>query len=506
MSQQFDVADEQEPQSIHRKVGKIERRVANELQKEAKYYAKLLPEVLADIGLDHWIRKESRPSPVEKLVLGKSSRQKVKILHVAFNEANIFLRIDALRLPYKVTIPTLKDEEVLETLSVACGLKVSFALRDYGNGAWFVINRDGVFSSIPREFSFRDAINSVPAGAPPLRYCAGLGQNLKLVMCDIATMPHLLIAGASGMGKSVHLGTILTQIMWRNDPNRVKFLMVDLKGGMELIDFAPVPHLWRPIITRVEDVCEALRAYHNEMERRQKMMAGKARNLEQWNRMTKDKLPYIILVVDELAMLLRNPLRDISDEAKVILGGILATSRATGGHSILCTQRPSVDVIDGYIKANIPSRVAFGMATQADSRVIIDTSEAAGIDIKGRAWMLTEANRVQLQAPWMSPTLIKRTIKAICERPIPEQRGGVDAVALVRASLDKFGGSMARRDLVSEFKGRISQHDLEDLLAQIEGEIIDVDGSQYLVKAANGKGRHLEQVIFDEPALEGVAQ
>lgn len=497
----FDVIDDSSDEIKKAvKTGKMDRGLARELKREASYYTKMIPRVLAEMGYDHWLRKESRPDPFEKILFGKSSRQMVKIIHAAYNEACIYLRIDPLRLPYRVTIPLLQEEEVLETLSVACGRKVTFALRDYANGAWFCIHRSGVISSIPKEFGFRDAINSIAQSAPPLKYCAGLGENLKLVQPNIAEMPHLLVAGASGMGKSVHLNSILCQIMWRNGPDKLKFLLIDLKGGMELQDYENVPHLWRPIVTKIEDVVDALQMYRDEMDRRQKIMAGKAKTLDQWNRVHKDKMPYIILVIDELALLLKNPESDISHQAKLILGAILAISRSTGGHCILCTQRPSVDIVDGYLKANVPARIAFGLPTQADSRVVLDTSQAAEIDIKGRAWMLTEANRVQLQSPWISPTLIRKTIKAIIERQSHPDRLDVDVNMIIETSLSKFDGKFTEKLLWDEFKGRIPRDSLREIISQLDGEVIEHDGVCYQIVEPSGViPRHLEKIEFELP-------
>lgn len=496
----FNIEEQSATPKLPASKAKADRRLARELKREAEYYVRLVPDVLADMGYDHWLRKEARPEPIERLMFGRSSRQKVKIIKAAYNEACIYLRIDPLRLPYRITVPMLKDEAILETLSVACGCKVTFQLRDYQNGAWFVIHRDGVISSIPKVFSFRDAINNVPKTGSTLRYCAGVTENMRLVIPDLEAMPHLLVAGATGMGKSVHLNSIILQLMWRNDPALLKFLMIDLKGGMELQDYESVPYLWRDIVVDIEDVVPALRDYKKEMFKRQKLFSGKARSLPQYNRMRKDKLPYIVLIIDELAQVLRHPRTDISNDAMLELGAILNIARATGGHCILCTQRPSVDVISGYIKTNISSRVAFATPTQADSRVILDTSVASDLDLPGRAWMLDGASRFQLQTPWISPTLIRRTIKAICERNVQPDHDEVDLMKIVQVALDKFDGSLSYRPLADEFKGRIGVNALQELLAELDDQVIDIDGRQYVVNPGNGGNisRHLEPVEFAE--------
>lgn len=491
--------EEEEAPRLPGKLQAIDRRLAHELKREAHYYVKMIPNVLADVGYDHWLRKENRPEPIEKLVLGKRSRQKVQIMQVAYNEAAIYLRVDPLHLPYRVSIPMLQDPDVLETLSVACGRKVTYQMRDYANGAWLVVARDGVLSSIPKTFSFKDAINSIPKTAGPLRYCAGVTENMRLVIPDIEKMPHMLIGGATRMGKSVQIHSIIQQLLWRNSPADVQFLMIDLKGGMELQDYRDVPHLWRPIVKDIEGVVPALRDYRAEMLKRQDLFAGKARSLPEYNRMRREKLPYIILIIDELAQVLANPQHELANDALLELGLILAVARATGGHCIVCTQHPSVSVVSGYLKSNLDTRVAFKTATQSDSRVILDTSHAADLELPGRAWMLDGANRVQIQGPWLSPTLIRRSVKAIIEREQKPVREQVDIMSVARLSLKDYRGRLSTNELLGTLKKQIPRDELRDMLEALDNEVIEVDGKYYQVIAPAGQTpRHLEEVQFDD--------
>lgn len=300
-------------------------------------------------------------------------------------------------------------------------------------------------------------------------------------------MPHLIIAGATSMGKSVHENAIICQLLWRNSPDMVKFLMIDLKSGMELQDYAGLDdYLWRPIVTTIDGTVEALKEYREEMQQRQVLFRGKARSLVEWNRLHKNKLPYIVMIIDELAMILLHPVTKISNRAKIELAEILSVSRATGGHAILCTQRPSMEVLHGYIKANTPSRVAFGTATQADSRVIIDQSMAAEITLPGRAWFLYGAKRYQIQTPWISPTMIRRTVKAIIEREKHPYHESVDIIKIAEVSLERFDGSLSYRLLYGEFKGRISERDLRTMLSSFDNEIIELDGKHYKIMPSDG--------------------
>jgi DNA segregation ATPase FtsK/SpoIIIE, S-DNA-T family len=189
---------------------------------------------------------------------------------------------------------------------------------------------------------------------------------------DLSKMPHLLIAGATGTGKSVAINSLLISLLYRNTPQDIKFILVDPKR-VELNLYNGIPHLLTPSITEPDKAVNALKWAVAEMERRYKMLAdaGK-RNLAEYNEGTELKVPFIVIVVDELADLMSVAQQDV--EATIVR--LAQMARAVGIHLVLATQRPSVEVITGLIKANITSRVAFAVASQIDSRTILDSSGA----------------------------------------------------------------------------------------------------------------------------------
>jgi S-DNA-T family DNA segregation ATPase FtsK/SpoIIIE len=195
-------------------------------------------------------------------------------------------------------------------------------------------------------------------------------------------LPHLLIAGATGSGKSVCINSIISTMLLTRTPDRVRLILVDPKR-VELTPFNGIPHLLHPVVVETEEVQRVLDALLNEMSRRYKWMEeSKTRNLEGYNRKASTPLPYLVLIVDELADLMIAGGHE-SEQALVRLAQL---GRATGIHLILATQRPSVNVVTGLLKANIPSRIAFAVASQVDSRVIQD---AAGAEkLLGRGDML----------------------------------------------------------------------------------------------------------------------
>jgi S-DNA-T family DNA segregation ATPase FtsK/SpoIIIE len=216
----------------------------------------------------------------------------------------------------------------------------------------------------------------------------GIGKDISGTpqVADLSTMPHLLVAGQTGSGKSVMINTIITSLLYRNSPSDLKLILVDPKR-VELAPYNDIPHLLTPVIVEPEKCISALKWAVAEMERRYTELAdaGK-RNIEEYNKLKQEEgMPYIVIVIDELADLMMMAARDV--EALVVR--IAQKARAVGIHLILATQRPSVDVITGLIKANVPARIAFTTASQVDSRTIIDQVGAEKLLGQGDMLLLT---------------------------------------------------------------------------------------------------------------------
>ncbi|HEY1835884.1 MAG TPA: DNA translocase FtsK 4TM domain-containing protein [Candidatus Saccharimonadales bacterium] len=223
-------------------------------------------------------------------------------------------------------------------------------------------------------------------GAHPLGFVIGKDIAGTPVVADLDRMPHLLVAGQTGSGKSVMLNTILTSLLYRNSPSDLKLILVDPKQ-VELKPYDEIPHLLTPVITEPEKCISALKWATAEMERRYKALADVSkRNIGEYNLLKKEEgMPYIVIVIDELADLMMVAARDV--EALVVR--IAQKARAVGIHLVLATQRPSVDVITGLIKANVPARIAFTTASQVDSRTIIDQMGAEKLLGQGDMLLLT---------------------------------------------------------------------------------------------------------------------
>ncbi|MBP1704614.1 MAG: cell division protein FtsK/SpoIIIE [Chloroflexi bacterium] len=225
---------------------------------------------------------------------------------------------------------------------------------------------------------------------------------------DLAKMPHLLIAGATGSGKSVMVNALITSLLMRSTPNDVRLILVDPKR-VELADYNGIPHLLVPVVTETSRALAALKWAVGEMENRYRKFAGAtARNITAYNETRvdpADRLPYIVIIVDELADLM---MRDGKTAEEPIVR-LAQKARATGIHLVLATQRPSVNVVTGLIKANFPSRIAFAMASQIDSRTILDAPGAE--DLIGRGDMLFQPSDlprpIRLQGVFVSDREIR---------------------------------------------------------------------------------------------------
>jgi len=246
-----------------------------------------------------------------------------------------------------------------------------------------------------------------------LKLALGRDVSGKPLIADLAKMPHLLIAGATGSGKSVCINSLIVALLLQNSPDRLQLMLIDPKQ-VEMKSYEGTPHLLSPVITDMEDVVPSLRWVVKEMERRYRLFAAKGfRNLDAFNKATPEKrggyaLPFIVVVVDELADLMMTAGEDVER----ILCRLAQLARATGIHLVIVTQRPSVDVVTGLIKANFPTRIAFAVTSQVDSRTILDQGGAEKLVGKGDSLFLApdSSKPVRLQGAYTSDAEIEAVV------------------------------------------------------------------------------------------------
>jgi len=228
----------------------------------------------------------------------------------------------------------------------------------------------------------RDVLENPAFQEAQSKLTVGLGMDIsgQAIFADIGKMPHLLVAGATGSGKSVCINTLISSILFKAAPDEVKFILIDPKM-VELSNYNGIPHLMVPVVTDPKKASSVLNWAVQEMEKRYAVFASHSvRDIKSFNRRyVEEKMPFIVIVIDELADLMMVSPRDVEDS----ICRILQKARAAGIHMILATQRPSVNVITGIIKANLPSRISFAVSSQVDSRTILDRGGAETLLGKG---------------------------------------------------------------------------------------------------------------------------
>ncbi|MFA6447066.1 MAG: DNA translocase FtsK, partial [Patescibacteria group bacterium] len=244
-----------------------------------------------------------------------------------------------------------------------------------------------------------------------LSFALGRDVSGKPWLSDITKMPHLLVAGATGSGKSVCLNTIIMSLVFSNGPDELKLILVDPKR-VEFPIYNGIPHLITPVITDVEKTVNSMKWAIREMNRRFDLLSKmQARDIASYNQRCQEKLPYIVMIIDELADLMVTAKQDV--ESQIVR--LAQMSRAVGIHLVLATQRPSVDVITGLIKANIPARIAFSVASSMDSRTILDQSGAD--KLIGRGDMLYSTAEMssprRIQGVYVADDEINRVVEYI---------------------------------------------------------------------------------------------
>ena len=325
----------------------VKHKSAKDVSAELKNNAELLVDTLASFGVQAEITDISRGPTVTRYELKPASG--VRISKITNLSDDIALNLAAVNVRIEAPIPG----------KAAVGIEIP--------------------NTVKNSVSMREVIDSADFNAQKSLLSAGLGKDIagKTVFCDIAKMPHLLIAGTTGSGKSVCMNSIIVSILYRANPEEVKFLMIDPKK-VEFSKYENIPHLLVPVVTDPRKASGALGWAVSEMlERYQKFSDTGVRDIEGYNRYVEKHedmkpMPKIVICIDELADLMMAAPKEVEDS----ICRLAQMARAAGMHLVIATQRPSVDVITGLIKANISSRIALTVSSAIDSRTILDSSGA----------------------------------------------------------------------------------------------------------------------------------
>jgi len=287
------------------------------------------------------------------------------------------------------------------------------------------------------------------------RLTVALGMDIigQSVITDLTKMPHLLVAGATGTGKSVCINAMINSILFKASPEMVRFVMIDPKR-IELAPYQDIPHLLHPVVTHPKEATKALRWAVDEMERRYSLLSDKGvRNIEAYNRKVgRDKgsiepdvskkidehLPYIVLIIDELADLMMVSSREVEES----LTRLAQMARAAGIHLVIATQRPSVDVLTGIIKANFPTRISFQVSSRVDSRTILDSMGAEHLLGDGDMLFLPPgvARLTRIHGAYVSEEEVKRVTSFLREQMKPEYDTSIAAEISAEEEVEEVEG------------------------------------------------------------------
>ncbi|WP_261130735.1 DNA translocase FtsK [Bacillus sp. Marseille-Q3570] len=329
----------------------------------------------------------------------------------------------------RIEVQPAPGVKVNKITNLSDDIKLSLAAKDIRMEAP-IPGRNAIGIEVPNKVSksvtLREIIThpNFTQSSSPLSVALGLDISGNPVVTDLQKMPHGLIAGATGSGKSVCINSLLISILYKAHPDDVRLMLIDPKM-VELAPYNQLPHLVTPVITDAKEATLGLKWAVDEMERRYELFAKTGvRDMERFNKLVKEKgepdqkLPYVVVVIDELADLMMVSPQEVEDS----ICRIAQKARACGIHLLLATQRPSVDVITGLIKANIPTRVAFSVSSSVDSRTIIDTNGADKLLGKGDMLFLGNgvSKPVRVQGNFVSDEEIERITKHVKEQREPD--------------------------------------------------------------------------------------
>lgn len=481
---------------------KARKKLKRILQKEGRLFARRASNSYARMGLCY-VPPMNRRSIINGI-------RKVEFSTIVAERNAIWLQIATDRLPWGVDILKLtKDEGVLTNLSASLRHHVQ-AYYDVEKGAWLCIERGRGIRGIPQEVTYEKMYNLIPKDAHRLTIPFGEGVNSSRLNKSLRDMPHLLIGGSTGQGKTSFLNVIMATLIRNNTPEDLKIVLVDLKNGIEFDMYKGVPHLWKMggtdkpedeqiapdgIVGRPEQVIKLLYRLKAEGERRLDLFRKlEVTNIDEFNRgRTKSRIPRVVVMIDEWARVALSPEGRHADD---ILSEITATYRAVGFHVILATQTPISRVVSGLIKTNFNARLAFGVPSISASIVMLDSKRAVGLSPAGRAIFQYGTTVIEVQVPYIKKSeLLEVLDEARSDGGRVEDELGL--LEIFQYSLSNLGGSLSRDRLLDYFSNRIGKNALEDKLKTLDGMLVDIDGVEYEVKAPFGNvPRRLE--LYDE--------
>lgn len=407
--------------------------------------------------------------------------------------------VDAKRLPYKISIGDLYADGVCTTLSASVEHPVRAKIEQIGTyvtGLWYEIEIAATLG-IPNLCKFSDLLPLIPQSAPPLAFVVGYGENKRPYVRGLEEMPHFLGGGQTSGGKSNFMHAMICAFLARNSPDDVRFLMIDMKfNGIELDRYKGIPHM----VTDVEELPEGiagtpaeaikvLRWIVKEGNRRGQMFKAEGtQNLKAWNNKHRTrKLPRIVCVSDELALLRLDP--EHGNEAYHLIREISSVARAAGIHLVTFTQSSNKRVIDEMIKVNFPGRICFSVPDASSSILFVGDGSAINLMPAGRARFKHGTDNFLAQTPLIQVSEIDEIVKnAKAGRTTMKlSKTVVTPEEVIEWAMEYNNSSLSRDDVFNKFNTRIEKHAVDRLLKEMEGQIFELGDRSYQVLPGSGK-------------------
>ncbi len=447
------------------------------ITKEAKYLAKAIPEHMAIQNQMTWNFHEVRRD-------GKKKKKKslVRFSVILLTRTEIWFKIDGRKLPYGTSFSDIKDpaHNVKDNLQHAIHRPVQF-FEDHEFNFFIRVGLKNSIMGIPKKVSWQKALAALPKGNP-FAVAIGVNDNNKVIYQDLRRWPHGIVAGATEQGKSVQMTQWLLTLMMRNSPKSCKFVLVDLKDGLEFSRFKEMPHVLK-FVDEPEDVLPELYWLRDEYKRRTQLFKGCCQNIAGWNTQNPNRrLPYIFLFIDEMADLMLN--RKLATKADEVLSDLARKARAAGIHMVVATQILEKKVLSLQIRGNFPGRCVFSVPGITESVMVINNSLAANLGHPGRCVYRAGATTHILQAPIASDddfdsVLIADEKEMVAARPF-------DEIDLFRVALENHGGQASIKPLFADVQGQMSKSKITKTLKAFEFDftentVLEIDGGRYVL-------------------------
>jgi hypothetical protein len=428
-------------------------------KKESKELARLMSQKLGQLGLDYMFSMD-----------GRKVRRFPKFSVVEISRDQYRFKIDSQRLPRDVSELDITKEEVIRGLECTIGKTIRYDLSE--GGLWILVDRMSGLRNIPRLVDYSDTINRMTAKDGLLVVPLGQGENRKNVKIDFQneTTAHFLVGGTTGAGKTNTVHAMICTFIQR-DPHEVKLILVDLKQ-IEFTQYNGIPHLDRPIVTEPADVLPLVKGIWIEVQRRMALLRESRgiNHVREYNRLHRpsERLPYIVVVVDELAVIMLDRTLKHKAEIESYLARIASVGRASGIHLVLATQRPDKNVLTPLITANFPARIGLACASVYDSMTVIGNGDACFKESvpPGRAIISYGRHRTPFQVAYIRDSVRRKLIDDALGGKVGAQKMFHDVTMdeLARYALAYFDGMFKQQRIWEQFVDRgISNMEVSDL-------------------------------------------